>query len=32
MILRSEAQKSRDQAAEHNQDTADFDALTAELD
>ena len=29
---RAEAQQSRDQAADHDQDTADFDALIAELD
>ena len=32
VVLRSEAQKSRDQAAHDGQDTADFDALIAELD
>jgi hypothetical protein len=32
MVLRSEAQQSRDQAADGGQDTADFDALIAELD
>ena len=32
VVLRSEAQKSRDQAADDGQDTADFDALIAELD
>ena len=32
MVLRAEAQESRDQAADDGQDTADFDALIAELD
>jgi hypothetical protein len=32
VVLRSEAQQSRDQAADDGQDTADFDALIAELD
>ena len=32
VVLRSEAQQSRDQAADNGQDTADFDALIAELD
>jgi len=32
VMLRAEAQQSCDQAAEHDQDTADFDALIAELD
>jgi Replication initiator protein, pSAM2 len=32
VMLRAEAQQSRDQAAEHDQDTAAFDALIAELD
>ena len=32
VMLRSEAQQSRDQAADDDQDTADFDALIAELD
>jgi hypothetical protein len=32
VVFRSEAQQSRDQAADHGQDTADFDALIAELD
>ena len=32
VVLRSEAQQSRDQAADDDQDTADFDALIAELD
>ena len=32
VVLRSEAQQCRDQAADHGQDTIDFDALIAELD
>ena len=32
VMLRAEAQQSRDQAAGHDQDTTDFDALIAELD
>ena len=32
VVLRAEAQQSRDQAADDGQDTADFDALIAELD
>jgi hypothetical protein len=32
VVLRAEAQQSRDQAADDDQDTADFDALIAELD
>jgi hypothetical protein len=32
VIMRAEAQQSRDQAADDGQDTADFDALIAELD